>query len=311
LWASRSEKQIYLTTVTRTSPANGPAVTITELVPDLDHYNGRGGRVFPLWRDGNSTISNVKPRLIKFLTEQYGNEVLPEQVFAYIVALTANSSYTTKFKSDLATPGLRIPLTRNWDTFSKAIEIGSQVIWLHTFGERMCDEQKGRPCNPPRLPLERRPRIPKEGAIPEGSDDMPDVMTYEEGARRLHIGSGFVENVSAEVWRYEVGGKQVLTQWFNHRRKNRERPIIGDRRPPSPLGNIQPSCWLAEYTTELLNLLNVIGLLTDLEPAQAGLLDTICSGPTISTDELRDTGLFEAASPLHAKKVQKGPGLYQ
>jgi hypothetical protein len=32
----------------------------------------------------------------------------------------------------------------------------------------------------------------------------------------------------------------VLTQWFSYRKKNRERAIIGDRRPPSKLGDIQP-----------------------------------------------------------------------
>jgi hypothetical protein len=42
-----------------------------------------------------------------------------------------------------------------------------------------------------------------------------------------------------------------VSQWFSYRKRNRERPIIGDRRPPSKLGVIQPDHWLAEYTTEL------------------------------------------------------------
>jgi hypothetical protein len=46
---------------------------------------------------------------------------------------------------------------------------------------------------------------------------------------------------------------------------------MGDHRPPSPLGDIQPDYWLAEYTTELLNVLNVLGLLVDLEPSLAKL----------------------------------------
>lgn len=84
------------------------------------------------------------------------------------------------------------------------------------------------------------------------------------------------------MWRYEVSGKRVLTQWFSYRKKNRERPIIGDRRPPSKLGEIQPDRWLAEYTTELLNVVHVLGLLVELEPAQAQLLEAICEGPTLS-----------------------------
>ena len=80
---------------------------------------------------------------------------------------------------------------------------------------------------------------------------MPDEIEYDGAKERLLIGKGFIDNVPPAVWQYEVSGKRVLTQWFSYRKKNRERPIIGDRRPPSKLGDIQPDHWLAEYTTEL------------------------------------------------------------
>ena len=98
------------------------------------------------------------------------------------------------------------------------------------------------------------------------------------------------------MWNYEVSGKQVLVQWFSYRRLDRSRPIIGDRRPPSPLENIQPTRWLAEYTTELMNVLNVLGRLVALEPRQADLLDRICDGPLLSGDDLRAGGAFDATS---------------
>ncbi len=53
------------------------------------------------------------------------------------------------------------------------------------------------------------------------------------------------------------------------------RPLIGDKAPPSPLGDIQPDRWLLEYTSDL----NVLALLVELEPKQAGLLRRICDGP--------------------------------
>jgi hypothetical protein len=105
--------------------------------------------------------------------------------------------------------------------------------------------------------------------------------------RRLRIGKGFVENVTPEMWACEVSGKQVLWQWFSYRRRDRSRPIIGDRRPPSPLDKIQPEGWLAEYTTDLLDLLHVLGRLVALEPAQADLLSRICAGRLVSADDLR------------------------
>ena len=110
---------------------------------------------------------------------------------------------------------------------------------------------------------------------------MPDEIEYDESKRRLLVGKGFIDNVLPEVWQYEVSGKRMLTQWFSYRRKNRERPIIGDRRPPSKLGDIQPDHWFAEYTTELLNVLNVLSLQVEMEPDQAKLLEAICEGPTL------------------------------
>jgi len=39
----------------------------------------------------------------------------------------------------------------------------------------------------------------------------------------------------------------------------------------------------------LLNLLNVLGRLVALQPAQADLLDRICAGPILTEGVLRDT----------------------
>ena len=102
---------------------------------------------------------------------------------------------------------------------------------------------------------------------------MPDSIGYDAGKKRLLVGQGYVDNVEPEVWAYEVFGKQVLLQCFSYRKANRERPIIGDRRTPSTLGNIQPDHWLPEYTTELLNVLNVLAMLVELELAQPFQLD--------------------------------------
>lgn len=132
------------------------------------------------------------------------------------------------------------------------------------------------------MPKDHAPRIPKNRAVPDDPDSMPDEIGYDESKHRLLVGKGFIDNVSPAVWHYEVSGKRVLTQWFSYRKKNRERPIIGDRRPPSKLGEIQPDHWLAEYTTELLNVLHVLTLLVEIEPAQAKLLEAICEGPTLS-----------------------------
>jgi len=122
----------------------------------------------------------------------------------------------------------------------------------------------------------------------------------------LKIGGGYIENVTPEMWAYEVSGKQVLWQWFSYRRRDRTRPIIGDRRLPSPLDGIQPDGWPPNYTTDLLDLLHVLGRLIALEPKQADLLNCICAGPLQSVEELRAAGaLFAPEAPAKPKAKSK------
>jgi hypothetical protein len=179
-----------------------------------------------------------------------------------------------------------VPLTADKKLFTKAAEIGREVIWLYTFGERFADTTQGRPAGQPKLPDSERPKVLAGHPIPETPQGFPDTIDYDPAKRELKIGSGVIAPVAPEVWAYEVSGKQVLRQWFSYRRKNREKPQIGDRRPPSPLGEIQPDHWLPEYTTELLNVINVLGLLVKLEPAQKALLDEIVDGPLIPASKI-------------------------
>lgn len=281
LWDWHSKKQIYLTSPEDRTPINGPSCSLSGAIPDLHHYNGRGGRVFPLWRDAAATIPNIKPELTAQLSAAFGLDLGPEDVMAYLAAVLAHPAFTARFQSDLVRPGLRVPLTADGALFQEAASLGREIVWLHCYGERFADPKAGRPAGPPRLPKSEAPRIPAGGGIPGAPEPLPDTMDYDPAARRLSIGKGFVDNVPKAVWDYEVSGKNVLRQWFSYRRLDRSRPIIGDRRPPSPLDKIQPEHWPDEYTTDLMNLLHVLGRLVKLEPAQADLLERICAGPLL------------------------------
>jgi hypothetical protein len=306
LWDSLSGKQTYLTALEHTSPKVGPAITLTDLVPDLDHYNGRGGRVYSLWRDRDAKQPNVKPALLVHLAKVYGHAVQAEDVMAYLAAVMAHPAFTARFKDDLIRPGLHVPLTADAKLFAEAVALGAEVIWLHCYGERFADPSAGRSKGPPRM-NESAPTIPAKGAIPGAPEPLPETMDYDPATRRLKIGKGYVENVTSEMWAYEVSGKQVLRHWFSYRRRDRSRPIIGDRRPPSPLDAIQPDHWLPDYTEDLLNLLHVLGRLIALEPRQADLLSRICDSRLVTADELRDAGAFateeeKAVSPKRKSK---------
>ena len=296
LWEDHSNQQVYMTVLQQHALTVGPAVTFSASIPDLHHYNGRGGRVFPLWADRRAQVTNLKTSLLREMGEALGVTVTASDLMAYFAAVAAHPAYTARFRSDLVQPGLRFPMTTETSLFTEAVDIGREVIWLHCFGERLADPSARRPSGAPRMPAGERPVIPKDGAIPTDPDRFPDRIEYDAAAHRLRIGDGYIDNVPRAVWEYEVSGKQVLVQWFSYRRLDRSRPIIGDRRPPSPLENIQPERWLAEYTTELMNVLHVLGRLVALESRQADLLNRICDGPLLSGEDLRASGAFDSSS---------------
>src|SRR5262249_9226717 len=95
-----------------------------------------------------------------------------------------------------------------------------------------------------------------------------------------------INNVTPRMREYDVSGTNILDKWFSYRRKNRERPTIGERRSSPLEEEIQATTWRAEYTSELIDLLHVLGLLADLEPDQERLLEDILDGPLISVDDL-------------------------
>ena len=294
LWNMYSDGQVYFTALDSSSPNSGPAITLSGHVPDNDHYKGSfGGRVYPLYANAAATQSNFRPELLSLLAKAYGQPVSPEDVMAYIAAVMAHPAFTARFAKDLIRPGLRLPLTASAALFQEAAALGREVIWLHSYGERFVDAASARPKGAPRMEKSVEPTIPAKGEIP--ATELPDDLRYDAATRRLHVGKGYVDNVSPEIFNYDVSGKQVVKQWFSYRKRDRTKPIIGDRRPPSPLEKIQPEGWLPEYTTDLLNLLRVLGRVVALEPAQAGLLTRICDGGLIPVAKLREAGLMEAS----------------
>lgn len=283
LWELASDGQVFLTALSRTSPVGGPAITFSALIPDHDHYNGRGGRVYPLWCDSGATLSNISAGTLKLLGRVYSRQVVPSEVLAYVAGVVAHPGYVQRFSEDLNEPGIRVPITTNVKLFNEAVGLGSRVIWLHTYGARFIDAAKGGSTGSPRLPVGSRPLVTT--AIPESVEGMPDGLDYDEGASELHVGLGRIGPVSPAVRSYEVSGVNVLDKWFSYRGRNRVRPIIGERRV-SELMKVHPDRWLPEYTSELIDLLNILQMLVDLEGDQDSLLTRIAAGPLVGADVL-------------------------
>ena len=307
LWDWHSDQQVYMTAPHDRAPTAGPALTFAAVLPDLHHYNGRGGRVFPLRRD-RAGRTNVKPELLREMTGALGVTVSGADLMAYIAAILANPAYTLRFQGDLVRPGLRLPLTADKSLFNAAVEIGQEIVWLHCFGERFVDAAAGRPKGPPRMREGYGPVIPRGGGIPTSPQKFPDRISYDETLHRLTVGEGSIDNVPPATWDYEVSGKQVLSQWFSSRRFDRSRPIIGNRRTPSELDKVQIESWPVEYTTELMNVIHVLGRLVDLESCQNDLLDRVCDGELLDAEDLRARGVFDVAGVVRGRVADERQG---
>lgn len=72
LWDSYNSQQIYLTAPMDREPSNGPGLSAAAAIPDLHHYNGRGGRVFALWKNAAATEPNISPAVVALLSKAFG-----------------------------------------------------------------------------------------------------------------------------------------------------------------------------------------------------------------------------------------------
>ncbi|MEU8272258.1 type ISP restriction/modification enzyme [Sphaerisporangium sp. NPDC049002] len=293
LWAVRGQRQIYATEQHSQPITSGPALTFASLVPSAHHYNGRGGRVLPLYRDALGLQPNLTPGLLESIGLRIGKTISADDLMAYVAALSAHPSYTSRFAEELKNPGLRIPLTADSEAWDEGVHIGRRVLWLHTYGERCADAGEGRPLGPPKLPPAVRPKA--RVTIPYTEESMPETISYDATTRTLHVGAGEISPVSPQVWDYEISGWKVVRRWFGYRRAN-----PGGNRS-SPLDSINIGRWPAQFTTELLELLNVLSLCVELEPAQAVLLEKICDGPLITAADLEQRKVLPA--PANVRKA--------
>ena len=297
LWQVRSSHQIFLSEQDTQPLRGGPGLLLESRLPDLHHFMGHhGGRVRPLYRDGEGEEPNLTPGLLRFLSARLGVPVAAEDFAAFVAAVVCHPGYTALRATVPGGSSTRVPLVDDPVLWSTAVELGREVIWLHTFGERCVDKAAGRPASVPRLDRQRKPLV--RVAVPDTQDSLPDQMWFEPLTETLCVGAGRISPVAVEIWSYHVSGMGVLKKWFEHRGR------VSPRRPRnSALDKERPDRWTDETTGSLLDLLNVLGRCVLLEPAQDNLLKSILAAPTITGKQLAEAGILPA--PKESRKPRK------
>lgn len=271
---ARSDKQIFIGTLTSTKLGKGPALVATPYVPDLDFFRNRGARdIFPVWRDSASTSANLSAGLCAALSGVLG-EFTVEEFIGYLYAIGGTSAFTAKFAEFLAEQAgpIRIPITKNRDLFAKVARFGRGLLHWHTFGERFDGRQ---------LKLSAKVLRPISGR--------PESFKFDADLNELIVGNGRVGPVSREVYEFEVSTFKVLQNWLGNRSAG------GRGRTSSPLDAIRYDEW--EFTDELLLVISILQHTVDVTPEAQALLDEVLAGDIFLASELPEPSAAERLAP--------------
>ncbi|MFF9063025.1 type ISP restriction/modification enzyme [Streptomyces sp. NPDC014882] len=159
-------------------------------------------------------------------------------------------------------PDRTVPLTRDPGLWSRGVALGHRLLrLLRRDGER------------PKLPGGRRPYV--RAPLPA----LPVTVRYDPAEEALHLDGGRVSPVAPRAWEFEAGGVRVLERWFAVRTAPGE---------AGTLSALRPRAWPPSWTSELLELVTVLTLLTELLPQRAELQVT----DGVTTSDLRAAGVL-------------------
>ena len=105
LWQVVGDRQVFAIEQHDEPLTAGPGIVFASDVPDIHFFNGRGGRVLPLYRDSAGMAPNIAPGLLNVIARRLGVSASPEEFLAYVAGVTSHHGYTAGFANELKTPG--------------------------------------------------------------------------------------------------------------------------------------------------------------------------------------------------------------
>lgn len=288
LWAARKVPgQVFVVEQHSIHPRKGPGLVFSADMPDQNAFNNRGGRTSPLYHPDGS--ENFAPGLVSALSDYFGKEISGPDLLAYIAGVTGCPHYVELFEKELSTPGIRVPFTADLSLWDETVHLGREILWLESYGRAFVDRNDDRGTNV------RDKLGTVHASYLEPVQALPDKLEYEESTMTLKVGEGRFGPVPQAVVDYEVGGVNVLKQWFGYRKQDPNGKVTSD------LDRINPTKWVPEWSTQLLEILSVLTQLTELHGKQKVLLEQIKNSETIGIQELAAAGTRWPSDALGSK----------
>jgi predicted helicase len=161
--------------------------------------------VFPLYlRPENGGAANVAPELSWQLAERYGRIPEPSEILGYVYATLYNPCYRQRYQDLLRRGFPRIQFPQESGHFRRLAGLGGELIALHLLED---ERLRASPV-----------RFLGDGSQPLGTARKA-VCDYRESEGRLYVNEHGLcfEGIEPDVWRFRVGGYQVLSHWLQAR----------------------------------------------------------------------------------------------
>jgi len=206
------EENLGLVTTRKNPEIFGIPCFISDKVGDI-HLIGDQTYFFPLYlypsadkkglfKEGakpTEKFPNIKPEIFDMLAKKFGNCPSPEEIFYYIYSVLYSNIYRAKYAEFLKIDFPRIPFTSNYDIFIKMSAFGKRLVYLHLL--------KSQELNSPIAKF--------QGA---GNSEVVKVK-FVESENRVYINpTQYFEGITKEVFEYQIGGYQVMSNWLKYRK---------------------------------------------------------------------------------------------
>lgn len=143
---------------------------------------------------------NILPNVFGTLESIFGQRPSPEDIFYYIYGIFYSKIYRETYDEFLKIDFPRVPFTSDFELFKKIGDLGKKLADLHLLNSPALDP-----------PIAKYPIV--------STNDRIEKIAYKENEQRVYINKEkYFEGVSPEVWKYHIGGYQVLKKYLKDRK---------------------------------------------------------------------------------------------
>jgi len=144
--------------------------------------------------------ANIAPVIFKYLETAFGKKPSPEEIYYYIYGVLYSNIYRKTYAEFLKIDFPRVPFPADYKLFKTTSKLGNILADLHLL----------------KSPLLDTPIAHYQGS---GDNSRIEKVEYNEEIQRIYINRDkYFEGIPPEVWRYQIGGYQVLQKYLKDRK---------------------------------------------------------------------------------------------